>query len=56
MSNFSCNNLLTDFVEQDFAKSGIPDYVCRSYKNLGYDRILLFQRNPSGCDWRWKRR
>ena len=39
MSNFSCNNQLTDFVEQDFAKSGIPDYVCRSYKNLGYIQI-----------------
>lgn len=39
MSNFSCNNQLIDFVEQDFAKSGIPDYMCRSYKNLGYIQI-----------------
>ena len=39
MSNFSCNNQLTDFVEQDFAKSGIADYLCRSYKNLGYIQI-----------------
>ena len=39
MSNFSCNNYFADFVEEDFYKSGIPDYRCRTYINQGYIQI-----------------
>ena len=39
MSNFSCNNYFANFVEEDFYKSGIPDYRCRTYINQGYIQI-----------------